>query len=57
LDPAERAAEGQRRQMASLESIPNYEGPPANPKTTAEIERILSEIRSGTKPRPNAPDK
>ena len=53
LDPAERAAERHRQQMAALESIPRYEGPPADPKTAAEIERLLSEIRSGKKSNPN----
>jgi len=53
LDPAERGAERHRQQMAILESIPKYEGPPADPKTAAEIERILSEIRSGKKSNPN----
>jgi hypothetical protein len=49
LDPTERAADRQHQQMAALESIPKYEGPPADQKTAAEIERILSEIRSGKK--------
>jgi hypothetical protein len=53
LDPTERTAERHRQQMAALESIPKYEGPPADPKTAAEIERILSEIRSGKKSNPN----
>jgi hypothetical protein len=53
LDPAERAAERHRQQMAALESMPKYQGPPADPKTAAEIERLLSESRSGKKSNPN----
>jgi hypothetical protein len=41
--------EWQQQQQATLESIPNYEGPPAAPETAAEIERILAEIRGKKK--------
>jgi hypothetical protein len=51
LDPAERNAENQRQQQAALESIPKYEGPPADPETAAEIERLLAEIRGDKKPK------
>jgi hypothetical protein len=51
--PAEREADSQRQRKAILDSIPKYEGPPADPKTAAEIERILAEIRSGKKSNPN----
>jgi hypothetical protein len=53
LDATERAAERHRQSMAALERIPKYEGPPATPEQAAEIERILSEIRTGKKANPN----
>jgi hypothetical protein len=52
-DPTERAAERHRQQMAALECVPNYEGPPATPEQAAKIERMLSEIRTGKKSNPN----
>jgi hypothetical protein len=55
-DPAEREAERQLQQRAAIESIPKYEGPPADPKTAAETERILAEIRRGKKSNPNDRD-
>ena len=52
-DATERASKRHRQSMAALERIPNYEGPPATPEQAAEIERILSGIRTGNKSNPN----
>lgn len=49
VDAEERAAERNRKDMEALERIPKYNGPPATPEQTAEIERILSQIRNGNK--------
>src|SRR5437868_13543180 len=42
-------SERQRQQLAALESIPKYKGPPADPKTAAEIDALLAEVRGETK--------
>jgi hypothetical protein len=51
-DPAERESERQRQQLAAVEAIPNYKGPPGDPKTAAHIEALLAEIRGQTKRKP-----
>jgi hypothetical protein len=48
-DPAERESEQRRQQLAALEAIPNYEGSPADPKTAAEIDAMLADVRGETK--------
>jgi hypothetical protein len=50
--PAEREADVQRQRQAILESIPEYDGPPADAKTAAQIEALLAEIRGQTKRNP-----
>jgi len=48
-DPAERESERRRQELAALEAVPKYEGPPGDPKTAAEIEALLADVRGETK--------
>ena len=45
LTLAERQAQRQREQQAILDSIPDYKGPPPDPKILAETEELLAKLR------------
>jgi hypothetical protein len=54
LNPDERKADQERKRKEILDSIPTYQGPPADPKVLAETEALLAKIRGQAHPQPPA---